>query len=252
MSAQTAGSGADRDAFGHMLMDYLLGQEAVDLIERDDGYIDSSLGGAFYFAPFADWPALEQAAMPHLLPGRVLDVGCGAGRAGLHLQAQGFAVTGIDVSPLAVEVCRRRGMQDARVLSVTQAGPALGCFDNIIMLGNNWGLLGGWRRARWLLRRFHRLTAPQARIIAGTTDALRTVHPFHLAYQARNRARGRLPGQLRLRVRYQQYCGAWFEYLLSPPDEMRAILAGTGWQVRELLAGEGAGYVAVIEKTPQE
>ncbi|MCK4414566.1 MAG: class I SAM-dependent methyltransferase [Candidatus Eisenbacteria sp.] len=40
--------------------------------------------------------------------GRILDVGCGAGRSMLYLQQKGRAVTGIDISPLAIEVCRRR------------------------------------------------------------------------------------------------------------------------------------------------
>ncbi len=43
--------------------------------------------------------------------GRVLDVGCGAGRHSLYLQKKGFDVLGIDVSPLAVKVCRLKGVK---------------------------------------------------------------------------------------------------------------------------------------------
>jgi 2-polyprenyl-3-methyl-5-hydroxy-6-metoxy-1,4-benzoquinol methylase len=35
--------------------------------------------------------------------GRVLDVGCGAGRHSLYLQEKGFDVLGTDISPLASE-----------------------------------------------------------------------------------------------------------------------------------------------------
>ena len=47
--------------------------------------------------------------------GRVLDLGCGAGRVGLHLQSRGHDVVGIDVSPLAVEIAGQRGLADVRL-----------------------------------------------------------------------------------------------------------------------------------------
>ncbi len=131
----------DRDAFGHMLMDFHQGREEFEIIERDDGLIDAMDHVGAYFAAFEAWPPLDQEAMRHLLPGRVLDLGCGAGRAELYLQQQGYAVVGIDISPLAVEVCRQRGVKDARCLSITQVGPQPGQFDDILMLGNNWGLM---------------------------------------------------------------------------------------------------------------
>ena len=143
MSKQVALDGADRDAFGRMLMDYLVRGEANEVVEREDGFIGASrMGPPTYFAPYEDWRAHEQRAMQALVPGRVLDVGCGAGRVGLHLQAQGYEVVGIDNSPLAVEVCRRRGVKDARLLSVTQIGPQLGQFGNVRDDGQQLGVDG--------------------------------------------------------------------------------------------------------------
>src|SRR3990172_12729888 len=57
---------------------------------------------------------VEQVA---LLPGggRVLDVAMGTGRNALYLASLGYAVTGIDISAVAVERCRadasRRGLR---------------------------------------------------------------------------------------------------------------------------------------------
>src|SRR5439155_545816 len=75
--------------------------------------------------------------------GRVLDVGCGGGCVCLHLQERGQDVVGIDVSPGAIEVCRRRGVRDVRLLSIDDVDHSLGQFDTVVMLGNNIGLLGG-------------------------------------------------------------------------------------------------------------
>jgi SAM-dependent methyltransferase len=237
----------DRDAMGHELLDGLTDNEAFEIIERDDGYIDGVLTRQ-YFAAYADWKPWEQEAIGCRVPGRALDLGCGAGRVELYLQEQGVEVVGIDNSPLAIEVCRQRGVRDARLLSITQVGPQLGRFENILMFGNNWGLMGSFRRARWLLRKFHALTGPQARIIANSNDVYATDSPLHLAYQARNRARGRMSGQIRLRVRCGIHTSAWFDYLMVSRDEMRQILQGTGWRVDHFIDSDGSTYFAVIVK----
>ena len=56
-------------------------------------------------ADAADLLALEPVVPP------VLDVGCGPGRLLAALAAQGRAATGIDISPVAVRLARRRGGQ---------------------------------------------------------------------------------------------------------------------------------------------
>lgn len=250
MSEQLVRYRADRDAFGHMLMDYHQTGEAVEIIEREDGYMDASkMGPPVYFAPFEDWSGHLREAVTRLAPGRVLDLGCGAGRLELHLQAQGVEVTGIDNSPLAVEVCKQRGVKDARLLSITQIGPQLGMFSNVVMLGNNWGLMGSFKRARWLLQKLRRITTPDALILAETNDPYGTESPYHLAYQAYNRERGRMSGQLRLRVHYKNHISTWFDYLIVSKAEMEEIVQGTGWRLREVILSEGSNYVGVLEKS---
>jgi len=232
-----------QDAYGQMFWDHLHGKLSAEIIERDDGYLDVG-SPAVYFAEPQKWSAMR------FVRGRVLDVGCGAGRCCLYLQKRGRQVVGIDISPLAIKTCRQRGVKDARVLSITQISRALGRFDTILMAGNNFGLFGSRRRARWLLRRLHALTLPNARILAETNDVYQTKNPHHLQYQRFNRQRGRLSGQLRIRIRYRRYCTPWIDYLMVSPEEMKAILAGTGWRVRRFLKSAGPGYVAVIEKLP--
>jgi SAM-dependent methyltransferase len=248
MSNQIAAYRADRDAFGHLLVDHLDGKPGLQIIEREDGLLLSAGGSGRYFAEVAEWAPMEQEAMRWVVPGRALDLGCGAGRVALYLQGQGLEVAGIDVSPGAIEVCRRRGVKEARRLSITQVGPALGVFDNLLMLGNNWGLMGSQRRARWLLRRFLRLTSPGARIIAASRDIYQTDAPYHRAYLTWNRERGRMAGQIRMRERYLVYRSDWFDYLMVSRDEMEEIVAGTGWRMVRFLDSEGPAYVGVLEK----
>ena len=239
-----------QDAYGRMFWDHLHGKPSAEIVERDDGLISLTSGSPSYFAEFKDWTRPEQAAM-QFVRGRVLDVGCGAGRCCLYLQKRGHEVVGIDVSPLGVRVCRQRGVKDACVVPITQVSRTLGQFDTVLMMGCNFGLLGNPARARRLLRRLHTMTSPEARILAETNDVYQTQDSLHLQYHRQNRRRGRMSGQVRIRVRYRHYATPWFDYLIVSPKEMKAILAGTGWRVRRFLKSAGPVYMAVIEKLPQ-
>lgn len=141
----------------------------------------------------------------------------------MYLQEKGFDVTGIDVSPLAVEVCRLRGLKKVQNLPITKITSELGVFDTIIMFGNNFGLFGSFKRAQWLLRRFKKVTTEKGRILAESHDPYNTDRLEHLEYQKFNRKRGRMSGQLRLRVRYKKYVTPWLDYLLVSKEEMKKL-----------------------------
>ncbi|MCE9635655.1 MAG: class I SAM-dependent methyltransferase [Planctomycetes bacterium] len=236
------------DAFGREILAHFRGNGGHEIVERDDGFAEPTNGPAAYFAEFAQWPAFEQRAM-RFAHGRVLDVGAGAGRVALHLQRRRLAVTAIDNSALALKVCRARGVKRTLLRPIEDIGRfPKGAFDTIVMFGNNFGLFGSRAKARRLLTAMHRISSDDALIIAQTLDPRETTDPVHRAYHRRNLARGRMAGQIRLRVRFRNYVGPWFDYLFVTRDEMRSIVAGTGWRIREFVDGDGPCYVAVIVK----
>jgi SAM-dependent methyltransferase len=229
------------DPFGAMLIDVVDGRAfGQEIIERDDGFLVASTND--YLAPVRRWGAVERRAL-RFVRGRVLDVGCGAGRVALELQARGRRVVAIDPSPGAVEVTRRRGVRDVRLMRLEDVDASLGGFGTVLMYGNNFGLFGSRSKARRLLRRLRPLAD---RIVAGSTDASRTDDPLYLAYQRRNRRRGRMPGQRRIRVRYRNLVGPWFDFLQVSPDELSDLIDGTGWGIKRLVRDDGAYYVGVL------
>jgi SAM-dependent methyltransferase len=241
-----------QDAFGRWLYDHLRGADNGAAVERDDGYIDVVPSAGQYFKEPGEWTRQDRQAL-RLARGRVLDVGCGAGRHCLYLQGIGVDVTGLDNSELALRVCRERGVGRVVAASLVDAlsmplGRLGARFDTVLMMGNNFGLFGRSRLLPARLRRLLRVTAPDARIIGSTLDPYGTRAPHHAAYHQANRRRGRLGGEVRIRVRCGVYCTPWFDYLFASRPELKRLLAGTGWRLARTIDGPGPYYTAIIER----
>ena len=96
------------------------------------------------------------------------------------------------------------------------------------------------------------LAAPSAVIVGQGMDPYATQNELHLAYHERNRALGRLPGQIRMRVRHEDLATEWFDYLFATVDELQGLLAGTPWRLEHLERHDAtrAHYGAVLRLRP--
>ena len=206
------------------------------------------MGAEWFFAEHDEWAEAERAAFG-LVRGRVLDIGAGAGRHSLEAQRRGLEAVAVDNSPGAVETCRRRGVRDARLVPLEEIDDTLGAFDTVLLLCGNFGLAGGRDDTLTLLHRLHRLTAPEGRIVLDTVNPHVENDAKDLAYLERNLERGRMPGQVTIRIRYGELVTPWFELLCVSPSELQDLLVGTGWRMgwaRE--ADEPPDWYAVLEK----
>lgn len=234
------------DAFGQILARcWAAGARpgaAFDVVERDDGFIGVQDAAAYFDGP-DQWPSVDRDLLA-TVAGRVLDVGCGAGRHAVAVREGGARVVGLEPSPGAAAVARARGLDVVRA-SVYDPPAGLGVFDEILMLGNNLGLLADARTAVRVLSTLATLAAPGARVIADNLDPYLTTNPAHLAYHERNRARGRMAGQIRMRVRDGITASEFFDYLFVSPDELTALLAASPWRL-DRLHQRDVGYVVEL------
>jgi SAM-dependent methyltransferase len=217
----------------------------IEVIERDDGLINGAPVD-HYLAEPDEWQPHDHRAL-RLVRGHVLDIGSGAGRTAIELQRRGMAVTGLDTSAGAIEISRRRGLRDTVLNTVDAYAGASARYDTFLLLGNNLGLLESTQRAPVLLDALARLSNPGARIIAQGTDPYGTTDPVHVAYHRRNRERGRLGGQLRLRLRYRLLATEWFDYLNCSVEELSALISGTRWRLKSIDDQDRPYYLAVME-----
>jgi SAM-dependent methyltransferase len=227
------------DAFGRALLDLVAGTADPVVIERDDGFV--SVDSSEYLSGLdeRDLWALDRAA------GRVLDVGAGAGRAAMILQEREHDVVALDVSPGAAQACRQRGVRQVFTGSVRQAAADgfAAQFGSVLLLGNNLGLLGSAEAAGPFLDALGALLTGDGVIVGTGLDAYQTDKPVHLEYHERNRRRGRMSGQLTMRVRYQRLASDWFDWLAPAPDELASLAGAAGWSITDRFPGAQYGVV---------
>ena len=236
-----------KDAYGKLVKDHFDGKNVFEIIERDDGLINLGGGPRVYFSNYDSWRPHVQKAISQA-KGRVLDIGCGAGRFSLHLQEKGFDIIGIDNSELAVEVCKTRGVKNVFPVGIDEVEGSLGIFDTILMLGNGFGLMQSFDNARKILKQFREITTDNAQIIAESINPNGANIDNDLQYFERNRKKGKMPGQMRMRIRHLDYKTPYFDFLLASPDEIKTIIEGTVWKLDKTFGDVNNGFIALIKK----
>ena len=239
---------AQFDLFADALWQYFVAGYANLKTERDDGYIAPE-DVSWYFTTYRDFPLHEKRALK-FARGKVLDVGCGAGRHSLYLQQRGLRVTAIDVSPDIVLLAQASGAQDARVANVCKHLPFRdGQFDTVLLFGNNLGICGTPMKFQKMLRELHRVTSPRGRILA-TTRQPSTTNPMHRSYLRRNLESRRAVGQIRLCLVMDGERGDWFDLLLFSPTDLMQLAAKENWELAHVFPLEDfeEGYSVVLEK----
>ena len=168
----------------------------------------------------------SDAAVLALAAGPVLDLGCGPGRHLAALQARGLAALGVDLSPVAVRLARRRG---AAAIPGDLFGtvPHAGHWRTALLLDGNIGI-GGAPAA--LLRRTRELLAP-----AGL--ALVELDPP-----------GAPTTRTRIRIEAGGEVSEWFRWARVGVDGIEPLAARAGLETMDVLCA-GDRWLARLQAT---
>jgi SAM-dependent methyltransferase len=219
---------------------------AVEMIERDDGFISAGDPSRYFTAP-DEWSDLDRWAWEQAT-GRILDVGCGGGRHAVAWAERGLEAVGLDPSAEAVRITRERGVE-ALVGALPALPDGLGGFDTIAMFGNNLALLGGPKDGIDVLAALAAVAQPGARLLGRGTNPLLANADNHADYHAWNKQRGRRPGQLRLRVRDGIVATPWFDYWFATPDDVAEVVRASPWRLEAIeRASVGGEYVVCLRR----
>lgn len=159
-----------KDLFGQAIYDYHFNQNPEDLITETSISEADEMPVEYLFRTYKQMPKIEQRAL-QLAKGNVLDAGCGAGSHAIYLQQEKkLTVTSIDISPKAIEVCKDRGINDARVLNVLELKDET--FDTIILLMNGIGIAQQLKKISTFLLHLKSLLNPGGQILLDSSDII--------------------------------------------------------------------------------
>jgi SAM-dependent methyltransferase len=187
-----------------------------------------SIDGTLAPLPLARWlgaPDAADLAALALAESPVVDLGCGPGRHLAALGEAGMRGLGVDLSPVAVSIARRRGA-DAIHGDVFGSVPGAGGYRTALLLDGNVGIGGA---PDLLLRRTRELLAP------GGAALVELDPPGHPTFATR------------IRLEAHGVVSEWFAWARVGVDGIAALAARAGLERAGLLAVEQR-WIAVLRR----
>jgi len=230
-----------KDILGKALLDYFHGNYTEDILTETNISEEDVLPLPYLFRKFEEMPCIEQKALK-LAKGKVLDVGCGAGSHALYLQEKGLDITAIDLSPGAIEVCKLRGVQNAKVVDILEISEQ---FDTIVLLMNGTGILKTLEEAPKYLNHLKSLLHPGGQILIDSSD---------LIYMFEEDEDGGVwvtgdkiyYGELTFTMSYKGETTEAFDWLYLDIDLLKMTAAQAGLKCELVLEGEHYDYLAKL------
>ena len=229
---------------GLALWGFFLGDSEARVIVRDEEGEEETVPVQVFFRDPASFSALEEAALD-LCRGRVLDVGAGAGCHSLVLQERRLAVCAIDVAPEAVELMRRRGVQEAH--RADRVGGQAEPVDTLLMLMNGVGIVGNLAGLRRFLREVPRLLRPGGQILLDSYDPECSEDSESAAVIASSPA-GYI-GEMRFQLEYKGRRGAVYEWLFVDLPTLRMHAEAEGWSCEGIWHEAEGHYLARLTRS---
>jgi SAM-dependent methyltransferase len=233
------------DPHGTAMLAFFHGDTNAELsVRRDDG-LEDSIPVRRFFRDASEFTAIEKAVLDRCR-GHVLDVGAGSGLHSMVLQEKGRPVTSIDISPHAVEIMIKRGVEDAHCADVFefQGGP----FDTILLLGRGIGMVETIAGLDRFLTHVQGLVSKDGQVLLDSVDVRATDDPRHLAYHESNRKAGRYVGENRLQFHFQGKKGPNCCWLHVDADTLKERAEAAGWTCDVILQEESGDYLAKLTR----
>jgi SAM-dependent methyltransferase len=175
-------------------------------------------------------PGREDSGVLRRAQAPVLDVGCGPARHALALGRSGVMAVGVDISPLAVQLARRRGATVIEA-SVFDPLPLEGAWGSALLLDGNIGI-GGCPES--LLARVADLVRPGGLILV-------ELEAPHVA-----------TGSVQVRLETSAARSHPFAWARVGFDDLLAVAAGAGCEVSERWRGGERWFAALTRGTPAQ
>lgn len=224
---------------GEALVDYHIGQRAAFITVRSSVEPDREVPVDAFYKEALRFPTLERKALK-LCKGKVLDIGAGGGAHSLWLQKKGHDVTGLDISPDAVEVMKLRGLKKA-VASDFFDFETTEKFDTLLLMMNGIGVCKNPDGLGVFLEKCKTLLNPGGQIIFDSTD-ISYVPPENRAMSGLKMPEPAYHGVVWYQLIYKEKMSTPYEWVFLDREIVRSIAPKHGFDF-EVAAEAGEQYV---------
>ena len=219
------------DLLGNALTDFWNGdKQATLLVHTSYGEIEA-MPVSVFFRDKQEMPDIE-LYMLDLCKGKILDAGAGAGSHTLLLQKRGLSTLALDISPLAVEVMQKRGVQQAVCGDIfTCEAPSV---DTILLIMNGIGIARNLQQLRSLLIHLKTLLKPGGQLLLDSCD---------VSYLDEANISSGYIGEVTFQFEYKGQKGEPFEWLYIDIPTLQLIADEMGWRC-QIIYQEADAYAA--------
>lgn len=227
----------NKDIFGTAIKAFYEENDRTDIIVHSPDFDDDVIPIEYLFRNFQDMPELEKTALK-LCAGKVLDVGCGAGSHALELQKDDtIRVHAIDTSPGAVEIAKKRGLENTRCIDFFELKNEK--FDTILILMNGSGIIGKlenlenfFNHARSILNKGGKIIMDSSDLIYLFDDELEESDNYY--------------GEFEFQISYKNSISDKFNWLYIDPDLLREHALKNGFDCEIKHLGDNYEFLACL------
>jgi len=222
------------DVFGNALQDQFA-NGTTEILWLNNSYDEpEQMPVDIFFRTEEEMPDIELEALD-MCEGKVLDVGGGAGSHALILQERGFDIVALDISPVAVEIMKSRGIANAiegDIFTYTAEK-----FDTLLFLMNGIGLTGTLEGFKNFLNHAKSLLNEGGQLLFDSSD-------ITYLYEDTEMPADKYYGEVSYQYVYKNEKGEWFNWLYIDPILLKKIARETGWECHLLFDDGQDQYLA--------
>ncbi|WP_308765328.1 class I SAM-dependent methyltransferase [uncultured Bacteroides sp.] len=233
---------ADKDPMGAAIADYYNLHKAGRLRVFSSLFDEDEIPVKDLFRGLKQMPVIEQTAL-QMAEGKILDVGAGSGCHSLALQEMNKEVCAIDISALSVEVMKKRGVKDARLVNLFDA-TFHEQFDTILLLMNGSGIIGKIENLPIFFQTMKRLLRPGGCILMDSSD-LRYLFEEEDGSYVIDLA-GDYYGKIDFQMQYKNIKGDTFDWLYIDFQTLSLYASEFGFQTELIKEGKHYDYLAKL------
>lgn len=231
------------DILGRALLDFQKKAEIGQLVISGKDLEEDEMDISYYFRNYENMPELEKIALKQCR-GKVLDVGAGAGSHSLYLKEQGLEVSSLDISPGAVEVMKKRGLDDCLVSDVLSLKNKK--YDTILLLMNGIGISASIENLPSFITKLVSLLNKNGQILFDSTDLryLFTEEDGSMWIDIN----ANYYGEMNYFYKYKGEISDDFNWLYIDVDTMKSITGKMGIEMEVLYNEDEFHYLARLRK----